>query len=167
MTKEEALQIARDVIDGKSRSYVSAAISLAKYMVETEERVVAQLAANGVPAPRDTLPYLSEAPPDSPPQRQAFVARRGESPLEFAPQEAPTKSEARATGQRPKLSLDESGKERHEVAEPIATTYAVVPSADGASGEGTRFVEAPVSETGECPIAKALGDDQAWADDYE
>lgn len=60
MNKESALEIAREVLNGKSRSYVSAAISMAKYLVEAEERLQTELSKAGVPAPRDTLPFLPE-----------------------------------------------------------------------------------------------------------
>ncbi len=95
LTRPQALVLAKEILAGKARSYVSAAHALAEYLVD--EEAARRLAIADVPTP--TLPmFREESPPPVDSGPCAFAMGMGSSGVAAAVTPPPTIAEARPVG---------------------------------------------------------------------
>jgi hypothetical protein len=77
MRDDEALELAREVITGKTRSYVDAAIALAKHLLNKQEAEIAE--RHGIHPPHSTVPEKMRAQQGTIPSPSSHTCQIGDA----------------------------------------------------------------------------------------
>lgn len=106
MTHEEALELAQEVLSGKARSYVSAAITLSKHLLEASQPAKSTLLPAPVIAKKPSIPPTPYQGPLTGPTRGDLEARR-DTPTPL-PKTPPSEYAAPGSSPTPKGSSPDS-----------------------------------------------------------